>query len=230
VKSKPLLLGHRGCRNSDLARHNSNLPIENSLAAFEYALSQGCDGFEFDVRQTRDGRNVIWHDPYWNSTPITATDYARLTGSSGDWLPTLDDVLEQFGHRAFLDIELKVRGAEMSIVEALRAVPPQRGYMLSSFDPVTLIRLHNIDSSFPLGYICERDYALAIWRDIPIATVLPRFDLVQKELIDEMHRLGRKVATWTVNSESQMLQLADWGIDGLISDDPALLYRTFHNE
>jgi glycerophosphoryl diester phosphodiesterase len=118
----------------------------------------------------------------------------------------------------------------MSTVETLRAVPPQRGYMLSSFDPVTLIRLRNIDSSFPLGYICERDYALAIWPNIPIQTILPRYDLVQRELIDEAHRRGRQVSTWTVNSENQMLQFAEWGIDGLISDDPALLYRTFHSE
>jgi glycerophosphoryl diester phosphodiesterase len=230
VRSKPLLLGHRGCRNDSLTRRNSDLPVENSLAAFEYALSQGCDGFEFDVRQTRDGRNVIWHDSCWNRLPIVATDYVRLTGPKGDLLPTLDDVLQQFGHRAFLDIELKVRGAEISVVEALRAVPPQRGYMLSSFLPDTLIRLRNIDGSLPLGYICERDYSLAIWRNIPIQTILPRYDLVQQELIDEAHRLGCKVATWTVNSENQMLQLAEWGIDGLISDDPALLYQTVHNE
>ena len=230
MRSKPLLLGHRGCRISSLTGHNSDLPVENSIAAFEYALSQGCDGFEFDVRQTRDGRNVIWHDSYWNRLPIVATDYDCLTGPNDDLLPTLDDVLQQFGRRAFLDIELKVRGAEISVVEALRAVPPQRGYMLSSFLPDALIRLHNIESSLPLGYICERDYALAIWRNIPIQIVLPRCDLVQKELIDEARRLGCKVATWTVNSENQMLQLADWGIDGLISDDPALLYRTFHNE
>jgi glycerophosphoryl diester phosphodiesterase len=230
VRSKPLLLGHRGCRNIGITHPGSDVPAENSLAAFEYALSQGCDGFEFDVRQTRDDRNVIWHDAQWNGLSIVATEYAQLSGPNGELLPTLDYVLQQFGNRAFLDIELKVRGAEMSVVEALRALPPQRGFIVSSFLPDTLIRLHNIDISLPLGYICERDYALAIWRNIPIQIVLPRCDLVKKELIDEAHRLGRQVGTWTVNSPSQMLQLAEWGIDGLISDDPALLYRAFHNE
>jgi len=230
VKSKPLLLGHRGCRNGSPTRHNSDLPVENSLAAFEYALTQGCDGFEFDVRQTRDGRNVIWHDEYWNRLPIIATDYAHLSGPNGELLPTLEDVLQQFSQCAFLDIELKVRGAEISVVQALRAVPPQCGFIVSSFLPDTLIRFHNIDRSLPLGYICDRDYSLAIWRNVPIQTILPRYDLVHKELIDEAHQRGRQVSTWTVNSESQMLQLAESGIDGLISDDPALLYRTFHNE
>jgi glycerophosphoryl diester phosphodiesterase len=35
--------------------------------------------------------------------------------------------------------------------------------------------------------------------------------------------------TWTVNSPREMRRLAEWGIDGLISDDPQLLYQTFHN-
>ena len=226
MRSKPLLLGHRGCRNGGLWRPNSASIVENSLAAFEYALSQGCDGFEFDVRQTRDGRNVLWHDQYWNRVPIAATDYANLLGPDGDLLPTLDDVLRQFGHRAFLDIELKVRGAERAVAAALSDFPPQRGFIVSSFLPDTLIRLHNLDSSVPLGYICERDYALGIWRHLPIQVILPRYDLVQKELIDEVHGLGSQVMAWTVNSETQMSRLAEWGVDGLISDDPELLFRT----
>ena len=61
--SRPWLLGHRGLRLRGIERLISNAPYENSLDAFEYALSQGCDGFEFDVRYTRDCRNVLWHDP-----------------------------------------------------------------------------------------------------------------------------------------------------------------------
>jgi len=34
------------------------------------------------------------------------------------------------------------------------------------------------------------------------------------------------VMTWTVNRETDMLRLASWGIDGLISDDPKLLKIT----
>jgi glycerophosphoryl diester phosphodiesterase len=230
VKSKPLLLGHRGCRNISVTHPDSDVLVENSLAAFEYALSQGCDGFEFDVRQTRDGRNVIWHNPCWNRVPIAAADYAQLSGSHGELLPTFNEVLQRFSHRAFLDIELKVSGAEVAVVDALRETPPQHGFMVSSFHPGVLMRLYNIDPGLPLGYICERSYALAIWRNVPIQTVLPRYDLVRKDLIDEAHRLGRKVATWTVNAEDRIMELAEWGIDGLISDDPALLYRTFHHE
>ncbi|HZD32598.1 MAG TPA: glycerophosphodiester phosphodiesterase family protein, partial [Candidatus Angelobacter sp.] len=76
---RPLLLGHRGVRATRLGRLTADLPAENSLAAFEYALAQGSDGFEFDVRHTLDGRNVLWHDADYNGRPIAATDLSQLT-------------------------------------------------------------------------------------------------------------------------------------------------------
>ena len=36
--------------------------------------------------------------------------------------------------------------------------------------------------------------------------------------------------TWTVNDARRMRQLAEWGIDGIISDDPRLLYQTFQSD
>ena len=204
--------------------------MENSLVALEYALSQGCDGFEFDVRHTRDGRNVLWHDPDWNGKVIAATDYAGLADRNGCRLACLEDVLEKFAQRAYLDIELKVSGNEESVVAALRARPPQHGFIVSSFLPEILVRVHEIDTQPPLGYICDRRDRIDVWQRLPIRVFLPRYDLVNTELIEELHRKGRELMTWTVNSKRQMRQLAEWGIDGLISDDPQLLCRTFHTE
>ena len=224
--ARPLLLGHRGLRSRGLGRFLSKAPGENSLAAFEYALSQGCDGFEFDVRHTRDDRNVLWHDPKFNGREIAATDYAQLTARDGICLPCLEDVLQQFGVRAYLDIELKVAGHEERLVAALRRNPPQRGYIVSSFLPGTLRRMHDVDDRVPLGYICERGDLLDRWRTLPIRVFLPRFDLVRPPLIERVHRNGQQIMTWTVNSPYRIKRLADWGVDGLISDDPQLLCHT----
>jgi len=206
------------------------MPVENSLAAFEYALSHGCDGFEFDVRHTRDGHNVLWHDPDWHGRQIAATDYSGLVDRDGTRLAALDDVLTQFGQRAYLDIELKVPGNEEAMVAALRVNPPQRRFIVSSFFPDILLRLHDLDRSLPLGFICDRKDALNMWRDLPVEVILPRHDFVRPPLIDEVHQLGRQIMTWTVNSPSKIRQLAEWGVDGLISDDPQLLCQTFDTE
>src|ERR1017187_5379557 len=106
----PLLLGHRG------ARTVRRIP-ENTLASFELCLQHGCDGFEFDVRLSADGQAVICHDATIGGMKIANTASKSLA------LPTLEDVLEQFADRAFLDIELKVAGLESHVLAELRKHP-----------------------------------------------------------------------------------------------------------
>lgn len=219
---RPLLLGHRGCRGCGFE--------ENSLAAFDFALSQGCDGFEFDVRRTRDGRNVIWHDPVCCGKEIASTDGSDLLTPDGRPLARLEDVLLHFGYRAYLDIELKVPGPEESVVAALRANFPRRGFIVSSFFPEILHRLHELDPSVPLGFIFDRRFGLDAWQKLPVQVVLPRHNLLllREQLIDEVRKSGRQIMIWTVNLKSRMSLAAELGIDGLISDNPRLLYQTFH--
>ena len=200
------------------------------MAAFEFALDHGCDGFEFDVRHTRDGRNVLWHDAGWNGRDIASTDYLDLTDRNGDRLACLEDVIEKFGTRAYLDIEIKVSGHEESVIAAVRANPPQRGFMVSSFLPEVILQLHEMADELPLGFICDRGDVLSLWRELPISVLLPHYPLVQPALALDVHQRGLQIMTWTVNEKRRMLQLADQCIDGLISDDPHLLYQTFHSE
>jgi len=200
------------------------------LAAFEFALDHGCDGFEFDVRHTRDGRNVLWHDAGWNGRDIASTDYLDLTDRNGGRLACLEDVIEKFGMRAYLDIEIKVSGYEESVIAAVRANPPQRGFMVSSFLPEVILQLHEMADELPRGFICGRGDALSLWRELPISVLLPHYPLVQPALALDVHQRGLQIMTWTVNEKRRMLQLADQCIDGLISDDPHLLYQTFHSE
>jgi glycerophosphoryl diester phosphodiesterase len=51
---------------------------ENSFAAFEEALAQGCDGFEFDIRATADRRPVIVHDAKFGGFTIAKTIHSQL--------------------------------------------------------------------------------------------------------------------------------------------------------
>ncbi len=229
AKSRPLLLGHRGAR--PLSRFKprppaAGIPPENSIACFEYALAHGCDGFEFDVRMTRDGRLLICHDAWLRGYKVSASLFDSLCSRCGATLPCLEDVLAACADRAYLDIEVKTAGAEELIAKALRRYA--RGqYLLSSFLPEVLRRLHQLDPSLPLGYVCERTTSMRIWRDLPIEVFLPHYELVSEKLVREVHNREMQVYTWTVNQEKDLLRLAGWGVDGLISDDPELLQQTF---
>src|SRR6202140_5839691 len=116
---RPLLLGHRG------ARARKSIP-ENTLASFDQALADGCDGFEFDLRLSVDGKPVVCHDPQTGSLEI-----ARAPAEQLPPLPQLHDVLARYQDRAFLDIELKVSGLENITVALLRKHPPRRGLVVS---------------------------------------------------------------------------------------------------
>jgi glycerophosphoryl diester phosphodiesterase len=213
-------------RRFDVRGLQPRLPAENTVAAFEYTLACGCDGFEFDVRFTHDRRAVLCHDPQVDSKEIATTDYPDLQ-RTGRELACLEDVLARFGNRAYLDIELKVGGDEDAIVAALHQRPPAQGYVVSSFLPDVLLRIHEIDADMPLGYICEHRRDAERWAGLPIAAFIPHHKLVSSRLIEEVHGRGLKLLTWTVNQQRELLRLASWRADGLISDDPRLLNRTF---
>ena len=213
--SRPLLLGHRGAR-----RYAS----ENTLPAFELALEHGCDGFEFDVRLTADGRAIICHDRKLAGIEIACTTYTNIYPRAGG-PPCLEHVLARFASRAFLDIELKVAGLEDAVVACLQESPARRGYVVSSFFPKVVKAV--AERGLVTGFICDTQRELARWTGLPGKYVMPHYKLVDRRLVEEIHAEGRKVFVWTVNDEHQMHRLADWGIDAIISDDTALLARTF---
>jgi glycerophosphoryl diester phosphodiesterase len=194
---------------------------ENTLASFDRALADGCDGFEFDVRLPADGEAVICHDAESDGLLIEVTRSRELPQ-----LARLADVLERYEESAFLDIELKVSGLEKITVELLRRVSPRRGYVVSSFLPEVIRALHAEDPKLLLGLICENDAELRCWKDLPISYLIPQAKLLSRELFDVVKAAGKKIMVWTVNDPADMLRFREMGVDGIISDKTRLLCET----
>jgi len=211
----PLLLGHRGARATRSV-------AENTIASFDLALKHGCDGFEFDVRLAGSGKLLVCHDPRVDGVTVSRATRTQLRN-----LPELEEVLERYARRVFLDIEIKVKDVESKALAALRAHEPERNYLISSFMPEVLMELRARSATSPLGMICDKPAQLARWQKLPVEYVIPHESLVSRELIEELHAAERRVLVWTVNDKKAMLRLAEWGVDGLISDDTELLVRTF---
>jgi len=207
-----LLLGHRG------ARASRNIP-ENTPASFELCLKHGCDGFEFDVRRSADAVAVVCHDPVFRGLRIESTPASQLA------LPTLEKVLQQFSSRAFLDIEMKVTCLEEPLIAALKDHPPKQGYVVTSFLPEVLTELHRLVPSIPLGFLYDRQSQLPP-PDVPLTWMIPNFKLADQKLVEKVHASGQKIMVWTVNRADDMRQLAEWGVDAIISDDTELLLET----
>jgi glycerophosphoryl diester phosphodiesterase len=212
----PLLLGHRG------ARGVRAIP-ENTLRSFEQALADGCDGFEFDVRLTADGKAVVCHDPACRDSSGGSIAIARAKAKQVAGLPRLKNILELYQGRAFLDIELKVEGLEKITLNLLEKYPPRRGYMVTSFLPQVIGWLRRRDRDMPLGLICETKKELGRWEEVPCQYVIVHHELLTPRLISDLHLADREALVWTVNSTYDMKRFAYWGVDGIISDKTWLL-------
>ncbi|HSS97620.1 MAG TPA: glycerophosphodiester phosphodiesterase [Terriglobales bacterium] len=213
----PILLGHRG------ARAVRSVP-ENTIVSFDLALEHGCDGVEFDLRLTSCGRALVCHNPKVGKVTVS-----RATARQLLHLPCLDAVLRHYGHRIFLDIEIKVKGMESNVLAALRKRPLNGNYVISSFLPEVIMELKARSASVPTGIICQKASQLMRWRELPAQYIIIHYSLLTRRLIDLIHGTGKKVFVWTVNDSKSMVRLANWGVDGIISDDTKLLAQTLRS-
>jgi glycerophosphoryl diester phosphodiesterase len=223
LPAKLLLLCHRGARL---------YAPENTIPAFDLSLDHGVDGFEFDVRCTRNKQSIICHDRKFNRIAVRTRTLEQIHAkcSVNGNPPCLEDVLERYSRKAFLNIEVKVRGMEQVVLEAVRRFPPQRGYFISSFLPSVVRKLHALDSSLVLGAISKSYWHLRRWKTLPVSYVVPHHGLLTQKLVDELHAAGKTVITWTVNDPRKMLSAAEMGVDGIISDDTKLLVKTLASQ
>lgn len=214
MPTAPILLGHRG------ARSVRSVP-ENTIVSFDLALEHGCDGVEFDLRLTACGRLLVCHNPRVGKVTVSKATARQLLH-----LPRLEDVLRHYGHRIFLDIELKVRGLESKVLSALRDRATHGNYVVSSFIPEVIMELRARSATVPTGIICQKASQLVQWRKLPVQYVIVHYSLLNRRLINLIHDAGRKVFVWTVNDGKTMVRVANWGVDGIISDDTHLLSKT----
>ena len=130
LAQRPQVIAHRGY-------HPGQRPYENTLGAFAAALDAGADKVEIDVRRTRDGELVIYHDPILrDGRRLKDVDFVALPKlPDGQSIPSLQQTLDFARERnARLLIELKEPGYELDAVERVRAALPLSQFEVMSFD------------------------------------------------------------------------------------------------
>jgi glycerophosphoryl diester phosphodiesterase len=213
--TRPLFLGHRGTRI---------YAPENTFAAFDLCLEHGCDGFEFDVRRTKDGVAAVNHDAHFHKLKMDESTFAKLKALAP--LPTLEETVRVYGQRCYINIELKETGLEQETLRVLELAPPQRGVMVSSFVPEVIEALAQMRNAggvpagkVPLGYICRNLKLLSKWKKLPISHAIINHAIYSKQLQSELKDAGIKLFIWTVNEPDEIRKFIQLGVDGLVSDD-----------
>ena len=236
-----LVIAHRGF---------SGTAPENTLIAFKKALDLGVDMIELDVHLSKDGEVVVIHDDTLNRTTNGKGKVAEFTlkelkqldaGSflspqfSAETIPTLKEVLQLVGGRAALIIELKKgEGSRYTLIDlADRAFQEaEKMGMLNqvlfvSFELSAIERIRERNPRVPvaLNYGKDWNFPAEITGGKPIPILSCRAGVLNQSNLSRAHKQGIRVFAWTLNTEEEMKQFLNMGIEGIITDHPDRLIK-----
>jgi glycerophosphoryl diester phosphodiesterase len=227
VQTFPRVIAHRG---------DHRAATENSLAAFDAAISGGCDLIETDFRRCRDGI-VAFHDAAAGGRRIAELTRREIRDQTGVLPPFLDDVIERCRGHIGLDLELKEDGLE---AEVLAAVTPFFGpaeFVISSFRPSVLQAVRDLDGTARTGLLTARGITadpraagdiLAAAEDHGAGYVIP--DVLDQELIKLAADSGKGVIVWHANTKAEISEaLSLPAVEGVITDRPQVVRRSLRS-
>ena len=205
------LIAHRGGRG---------FGTDNTLEAMERAAASGVRMIETDVRRTQDGELVVCHDGTIWGRVVSRTDYEELKRLDPD-RPLLSEVLERLAGWVTFNIEVKEAPAR-EVGDMLEAYSIEHETLVTSFNRAFLDELKSIFPKARAGYLYRMSYRherkLQNAVEAGAEIVLPHFNSIDKELVEQAHDLGLEVYAWTVNNEHDLVRLTDWGVDGVVTD------------
>ncbi len=225
-----LAIAHRGA---------SSYAPENTLAAFDLALTMGARHLELDVELTSDGHVVVIHDDTLDRTtdgsgPVTARTLAELRrldagrwfgpSFAGERIPTYEQVLERYRGRAHLHTEIKGRAPELSrrTVELIRRLGMTDDVTITSFQRARLEEVRAVAPELPAGWLVSEVTQATIEgaRRLGLVQLCPLATSVTRALVQRLHAEGFAVRAWGVSSEELMRQVVDAGADGMTVNFP----------
>ena len=231
----PKIFAHRGA---------SAYAPENTLEAFQLAVSQGAHGVELDVHLCRSGEIVVAHDETVDRVSDGSGRIQDLTLSELKSLhfnkthpefpdariPTLEEVFQLLVPTGLeINIELKnsiidYPDLEKRVVELAAGRFPKARLIFSSFNHYSMLRVKQIDPSLACGLLYDATmvrpwaYAVALGVDA-LHPFYPEL-LVPGCLCREAHKAGIRVHPWTVNSEEKIREVLGAGADIVITNYP----------
>ncbi len=113
------------------------------------------------------------------------------------------------------------------LLQVIKAKHIEARAVIQSFDVRTLQYLHKTYPSIKTAYLVEgQDRLQQQMKKLGFTPTIysPEYHIVNPPLIAECKKMGMKVIPWTVNDVAKMKELKDWGVEGIITDYPNLLF------
>jgi glycerophosphoryl diester phosphodiesterase len=220
--TRPMVAAHRGFAAG---------AAENTVAAFTSAIDVGADMIEFDVRRTRDGELIAFHDPAIGRTPVSGLSRDDIAAVAGVRPPLLAEVLRACAGRIRLDVELKEDGYVPEVIAALRAGFDPAQMIVTSFLPAVVaqakdafpeLRTGLLVGDGPLASLPARLrelYPVALARQVRADYLAPHYRLAALGVVHRAAAAGLQCLVWTVNSPALIRKYAgDERVAAIITD------------
>lgn len=212
---------------------------ENTMAAFQAAIDAGADWIELDVQENADGEVVVMHDSdfmklardrrkIWNAKGADLADIDIGSWFSPDFadqrVPTLGEVLDLCKGKVGVNIELKYYGHNERLEQRVADAVADRGMdaqvMAMSLKREGVRKMKSLRPDWKVGLLMSVAAGDPGKIDADFLAVNAGF--ADLRLIEAAHASGKEVFVWTVNDAATMSAMISRGVDGLLTDDPAL--------
>ncbi|AJH78969.1 glycerophosphodiester phosphodiesterase family protein [Heyndrickxia coagulans] len=238
-KKETLIIAHRGA--------DDRAP-EETMPAFRLAVNEKADYIELDLRETKDNKLILMHDPTLDRTTNGKGDVTRYSLKqikkldAGSWfgkkykgqrILTLEELINQYGSKTNYFIETRRVGNELKMEEPLIRLLNKKGLikkkkvMIESFSARSLEKIHKLDRSVPLVQLTlfknKKDFTdqkIREWRKYAVGIGLDA-KLADKKLIQKMHQNHLKVYVFFFDSKKEKAEqkrVIEDGADGVFTN------------
>jgi glycerophosphoryl diester phosphodiesterase len=227
------IIAHRGA---------SEAAPENTLAAIRQAIEDRADWVEIDVQETKDDEVVVFHD----------SDFMKLAGKNlkiwdattadlkaidiGSWfapefkdqrVPTLDEVLAECKGKVGVTIELKYYGHDEDLEQRVIDIVESHGMAsevaVMSLKVEAVRKMKTKRPDWRVGLLMS--VSMGDLKNVGADFLAVNAAFVDRRFVAAAHKRGQDVYAWTVNDGAGMSTMIGRGVDGLITDKPALARR-----
>ena len=216
------------------------------MAAYENAVKQGADGFECDLRLTKDGIAVLWHDADLkrradSDAVIADSTYSQLKGIYPQ-IVKLDEFLDfaiaekkslllETKHPVPSRAEIENRVVEKIHAEAKRIDKARVSVSIMSFSWFAIERVKALDKSIETTFLLHEQTPWFSARYSSAKSLGPGISLLRKKpaLAKRIKETGRKLNVWTVDDPSDITLCQHLGVDNLITNRPGYVRDILRN-
>ena len=232
----PIAMAHRG----GAIEH-----LENTFPAFAACVDMGYRYLETDVRVTADGVLVVFHDPTLErvtdrSGRIEQLSWAEVSAArigGREPIMKLEDLLGAWPDVRF-NLDIKAAGVLAPLVRTVRRLGVADRICLGSFSDARIAAARRVFGPSVCTSLGPRGVAaLRLSSYSPRAAGLVRIQagcaqvplqlggraLVDERFIAAAHARGLQVHVWTVDTPEECTAMLDMGVDGVMTDRPAML-------